>query len=51
MSAYDPKADISRRCAPSHLASLIQQHTRQQRQHDQNANRHVIESVHGIAPR
>src|SRR5262249_47002726 len=37
-------------CAPSHLASQIQQHTRRQRQCDQNADRHVIESVHGVAP-
>jgi len=36
-------------CAPSHLASQIQQRTRPQRQRHQNADRHVIESVHGIA--
>ena len=60
MSAFGGKADIlscllltqsghQRCCAPSHLASQIQQHTRPQRQRDQNADRHVIKSMHGVA--
>jgi hypothetical protein len=47
-SADDPKRTLALR--PSHFAPQIQQHTRPQRQRDQNASCYVIESMHGIAP-